>query len=265
MYLYISAYHLTALSVSGELSATVLPSASNSLPPNAHSTGKLVDLPSPGAWPSDMPIGLPYAFIFCAAANSSSNVSGNLGTPAALKKSGRQFHAAGAWPSMSARHLPSTMPACLATSYQPPQLASSSLAMSVTSSSLLAYRCGSVSRKTATSAPPLSMTAATLASIWASAKRSILASMPVSALSCLTSASSSPSWAGTYELPPIMVSFVPLSALAPAVTGALVAPGTVAAGAAAWQAARSPPAPRATLDRTRKWRRENERGASNGC
>src|SRR2546423_5943846 len=99
MYLYISTYHLTALSVSGELSATVLPSASNSLPPNAHSTGKLVDLPSPGAWPSDMPIGLPYAFIFCAAANSSSNVSGNLGTPAALKKSGRQFHAAGAWPS----------------------------------------------------------------------------------------------------------------------------------------------------------------------
>jgi hypothetical protein len=62
-----------------------------------------------------------------------------------------------------------------------------------------------------------------------------------------------------------MVSFVPLSGLAPVVSGALVAPGTVAAGAAAWQAARSPAAPRATLDRTRKWRRENERGAANGC
>jgi hypothetical protein len=59
MYLKISVYHLTALSVSGEPSATVLPSASNSLPPKAHNTGKLVDLPSPGAWPSVMPIGLP--------------------------------------------------------------------------------------------------------------------------------------------------------------------------------------------------------------
>src|SRR5712691_243536 len=238
MYLYISTYHLTALSVSGELSATVLPSASNSLPPNAHRTGKLVDLPSPGACPSDMPMGLPYACIFCAAASSSSNVSGNLATPAALKKSGRQFHAAGAWPSISARHLPSTMPACLATSYQPPQLTSSSLAMSVTSSSLLAYRCGSVSRRTATSAPPLSMTAATLASIWASAKRSIFASMPVSALSCLTSASNSPSWAGTYELPPMMVSLVPLSALAPVVTGAaLLGAAPAAVGGAAGEAA----------------------------
>src|SRR6266851_7381151 len=162
------------------------------------------------------------------------------------------------------------MPACLATSYQPPQLTSSSLAMSVTSSSLLAYRCGSVSRRTATSAPPLSMTAATLASIWASANRSILASMPVSAPSCLTSASSSPSWAGTYELPPMTVSLVPLSELAPVVTGAALlgaAPAAVggaagdAAGAADWQAASSPPAPSATPVRTMNRRRDNERGA----
>src|SRR2546430_16948199 len=94
MYLYISTYHLTALSVSGELSATVLPSASNSLPPNAQSTGQLVDLPSPGACPSDVQIGLPYAFIFCAAASNWSKETRNLDTPAALKNSGHQAHTA---------------------------------------------------------------------------------------------------------------------------------------------------------------------------
>src|SRR6266498_3073485 len=197
MNLNICMYHWTALSVSGEFSATVLPSASNSLPPNAQSTGKLVDLPSPGAWPRLMPTGLPNACSFWAAVSNSSNVSGNLSTPADLKKSGRQFQAAGAWPTIKPFHLPSTTPACLATSYQPPQAVSSSVATSVTSSSLPAYRCGSVSRTTATSAPPLSITAATFVSSCASAKRSSLASMPVSRLSCATRSSTSLSCAGT--------------------------------------------------------------------
>src|SRR5207302_3833315 len=69
------------------------------------------------------------------------------------------------------------------------------------------------------------------------------------------------------ELPPMIVSLVPLRALAPVVTGAalLTVPAVGAAGAAAWQAASRPPAPSATPVKTMKRRRDNECGAAKSC
>src|SRR5260370_42482372 len=59
-------------------SATVLPSASTSLPPNDQRKGYHQPGASPTVWPAVCPIGRPLAFSFLPASRNLSQVSGNL-------------------------------------------------------------------------------------------------------------------------------------------------------------------------------------------
>src|SRR3984893_3143882 len=69
--------NLTDSTVSLLLSATVLPSASTSLPPHDQRKGYQKTTGSPKVWPSDCPIGRAWALSFLPAARYSSQVSGN--------------------------------------------------------------------------------------------------------------------------------------------------------------------------------------------
>src|SRR5216683_7557231 len=69
--------NLTDSTVSLLLSATVLPSASSSLPPHDQRKGYQKTTGSPKVWPSDCPIGRLCALSFLPATRYSSHVSGN--------------------------------------------------------------------------------------------------------------------------------------------------------------------------------------------
>src|SRR5262249_40470786 len=73
--------NLTDSTVSLLLSATVLPSASTSLPPHDHKYGYQKPGASPNVWPSVCPIGRPLAFSCLPASRKASQVSGNLLRP----------------------------------------------------------------------------------------------------------------------------------------------------------------------------------------
>src|SRR6185437_12357254 len=68
--------NLTDSTVSLVLSATVLPSASTSLPPHDHRKGYHQFGASPNVCPAVWPIGRPLAFSFLPAARKASQVSG---------------------------------------------------------------------------------------------------------------------------------------------------------------------------------------------
>src|SRR5438874_7293113 len=70
--------NLTDSTVSLLLSATVLPSASTSLPPHDHRNGYQKTTGSPKVWPSDWPKGRPLALSVLPASCSASQVCGNL-------------------------------------------------------------------------------------------------------------------------------------------------------------------------------------------
>src|SRR6059036_853759 len=65
--LYIATRNLTDSTLSLELMATVLPSASTSLPPHDHRYGYVKVGASPNVWPSVCPIGNPFFLSFAAA------------------------------------------------------------------------------------------------------------------------------------------------------------------------------------------------------
>src|SRR5262252_7778225 len=85
----ISAYsalaYSSALAVSGELMIT-LSSLSTRLPPCDHRHQCTQPLPSPEAWPSAMPPGVPFLFVALANSRYSSVVAGNLENPAFLSE-----------------------------------------------------------------------------------------------------------------------------------------------------------------------------------
>src|SRR5689334_24981042 len=70
--------NLTDSMVSLLFSATVLPSASTSLPPQDHRKGYQKTTGSPKVWPSDWPKGRPLALNFLPASRSASQVCGKL-------------------------------------------------------------------------------------------------------------------------------------------------------------------------------------------
>src|SRR6516164_10020078 len=70
--------YLTESTVALLFSATVLPSASTSLPPHDHRYGYQNPGASPKVWPSVCPIGRPLALSFFPASCRASQVSGNL-------------------------------------------------------------------------------------------------------------------------------------------------------------------------------------------
>src|SRR5215469_126974 len=73
--------NLTDSMVSLLFSATVLPSASTSLPPHDHRYGYQKPGASPKVWPAVWPIGRPFALSFLPASHQASQVSGNLPKP----------------------------------------------------------------------------------------------------------------------------------------------------------------------------------------
>src|SRR5438067_6079620 len=73
--------YLTDSIVSLLLSATVLPSASTSLPPHDHRKGYHQPGASPNVWPAVWPSGLPLAFSFLKASRAASHVSGKPSKP----------------------------------------------------------------------------------------------------------------------------------------------------------------------------------------
>src|SRR5215813_9603103 len=131
--------------------STVLPSLSTSRPPYDHRSGYSQPWLSPNPWPSSKPNGCPFFLSSRPAASRSSQLSGNLLTPASLNQSVRYTSSCPMLPQGSAFHFLFTTTASRTLSCQGPICLPISFATSVRST-----RLGSNSQGQLTPVPTIS-------------------------------------------------------------------------------------------------------------